>query len=98
MWRVEVTARGGERVRELVLVSAERGNPVLHFNQLAHARNRHVCDGGNTAAQYPRIAPVRAEGGPPHALVDVNPAYDFSGDTYDFFFSRFGRDSIDGSA
>ncbi len=98
VWRVEVTARGGEPVRELVLVSAERGNPVLHFNQLAHAKNRHVCDGGNTPAQYPCTTPVRAEGGPPHPLVaDVNQAYDFAGDTYDFFFSRFGRDSLDGS-
>ncbi len=83
VWRVEVTARGGEPVRELVLVSAERGNSVLHFNQIAHAKNRQVCDAANTSAQYPCTTPVRTEGGSAHSLADVNNAFDFAGDTYD---------------
>ena len=44
------------------------------------------------AAEY-----VRSEGDAASPVADVNQAYDYSGDTYDFFFTRFGRDSLDGA-
>ncbi len=47
VWRVEVTSAGGEPVRELVLVHAQLGAVVLNFNQIAEAKNRHVCDQNN---------------------------------------------------
>ena len=97
VWRMEVTAGEREPIRELVLVDARRGNVTLDFNQIAEARNRRICDAANTAAQYPCTSPVRVEGGPPSSIVDVNRAYDFSGHTYNFFFNRFGRDSLDGA-
>jgi len=95
VWRIEVRSSAGEPIRELVLVDARLGSVALQFNQIAHAKNRQICDANNSTAQYPCTAPVRAEGAPPHAVPDVNQAYDFSGDTYDFFFNRFGRDSLD---
>ena len=39
---------------------------------------------------------VRPEGGPPTKDTAVNQAYDFCGDTYDFYMSKFQRNSVDG--
>lgn len=38
---------------------------------------------------------VRAEGQPPHTDQAVNEAYDFSGETFDFYEQVFGRNSLD---
>jgi Zn-dependent metalloprotease len=38
---------------------------------------------------------VRAEGEPKQKDAAVNEAYDYSGATFDFFFKRFGRNSLD---
>ena len=45
------------------------------------------------------LAPDRTEGQPAGGGddADVQLAYDYAGDTYDFFFTRFGRDSLDGA-
>jgi Zn-dependent metalloprotease len=95
-WVLEVTGLGSEPIRELVVVDAETGGVALHFNQIAEALDREVCNANNATAQVPCVAPVRTEGGPPVANDndDVNLAYDFAGDTYDFF-AQFGRDSLD---
>jgi bacillolysin len=98
VWRTEVTGGDAEDIRELVLVDAQLGSVALHFDQIAHAMNRTVCDGGNDprGTGFPCTSPVRSEGGAATGIADVDLAYDFSGDTYDFFFDRFGRDSLDG--
>jgi bacillolysin len=97
VWRMDVTAGELEPIRELVLVDARLGNVALNFNQIAEAKNRRVCDAASTASQVPCTSPVRVEGGPPSAIVDVNKAYDFSGQTYDFYLTRFARDSLNGA-
>jgi Zn-dependent metalloprotease len=104
VWRIEVRAAAASRpIRELVLVDAHTGAIALHFNQIADAKQRYVCDGENvidsdddqdnncTPAQY-----VRIEGQGPIGNSDVDRAYDYAGVTYDYFFNNFGRDSLDG--
>lgn len=101
-WQVEVTSTSAaEPVRELVLVDAHRdGTVLLNFDQLTAARNRIVCDNQNLAGES-YVCPttvnpiVRSEGQGPVGVSEVNRAYDYAGDTYDFFRSRFGRDSLD---
>jgi bacillolysin len=102
VWRMEIRA-AAQPIRELVLVDAQAGTVALHFNQIAHAKQRFVCDGKNvidsddnqnnncTPAQY-----VRIEGQAPTGNSDVDLAYDYAGVTYDYFFDHFGRDSLDG--
>jgi subtilisin-like proprotein convertase family protein len=68
---------------------------VLDIDQIMSAKDRQICDANSTPDQVPCVAPVRTEGGPTTAVTDVDDAYDYSGDTYDFFSSRFGRDSLD---
>ncbi|HSH21894.1 MAG TPA: M4 family metallopeptidase, partial [Candidatus Caenarcaniphilales bacterium] len=102
VWRTEVTNRAGD-MRELVLVDALRGNVALHFDQIANVKNRLTCDGGGTvsgsAGKYPCTsgAAVLTETTGTSSVADVNNAHKYAGHTYDFFFNRFGRDSLDGA-
>jgi Zn-dependent metalloprotease len=104
VWRMEVSAPvSAQLIRELVLVDAQTGTVALHFNQIAHARQRYVCDDKNvvdsdgnqdnncTPAKY-----VRVEGQAPTGQADVDLAYDYAGITYDYYRDTFGRDSLDG--
>ncbi len=95
VWRTEVTGSAGRSVNRLVLVDADTGTVTLDLDQIENARNRQVCDANHTSSQVPCTDPARTEGSAPSAIADLDAAYDFSGDTYDFFFTRFGRDSMD---
>lgn len=103
VWRTEVRGTSqGVVFRELVLVDARKGEIALHFNEVAEAKERHVCDDENevdpdgdetnncTPDKY-----VRSEGQPASSVDDVNLAYTYSGDTYDFYKNNFNRDSLD---
>lgn len=98
VWRTEVKAPEGEPIREIVLVDADNGGIALHFNQIAEAKDRKVCDANNVAGAADRcgsgLPVIRNEGGAAVALAEANTAYDYAGNTYDFYFSRFGRDSL----
>ncbi len=95
VWQMEVTGQQGE-LKEFVMVDAHTGAIALHFNLIMTVKNREIYDNANTAGQsLPGPTIERAEGDPAHAVQDVNDAYDFSGDTYDFFFANHGRDSLD---
>jgi bacillolysin len=101
VWQVEVKGRGGLLVDQLVFVDAQTGSVALHINQVENIKNRSVCDANNSSGSggaYPCTAPVRTEGSIPLPGEDgdVEPAYAFAGETYDFYFTRFGRDSLDG--
>jgi Zn-dependent metalloprotease len=95
VWRVEVT--GSWDVDQVVLVDAQRGTVAIHYDQLKTAKNRQVCDAANTPAQAPCAAPVITEGGAASGIQDVNDAYDYAGDVYDFYSTVLGRDSLDGA-
>lgn len=102
-WRMDVQASAaGMPVRELVLVDAHSGRVVLHFNQIAYAKERHVCDqqgvrdtdfdpDNNCLPEHYITDPASS------SVADVRLAYDYSGITYDFYKNNFGRDSIDGN-
>jgi Zn-dependent metalloprotease len=99
VWQTEATGEGGtDPFREIVLVDAQTGGLVLHFDQIAHGRDRQICDDNNirSAAEncWTSGPVIRTEGGPATGLTDADAAYEFSGDTYDFYFDRFGRDSL----
>jgi bacillolysin len=96
VWRMEVTPVELLPIRELVLVDAQRGSVVLHFNQIETARNRRIYDNQNNPIYgLPGLGPVRSEGGGATGISDVDRAYDYAGHTYDFYYTYHGRDSID---
>ena len=95
VWRMEVTGRADAAIKHLVLIDAHRGFVALDSDEINESRNRTVCDAANSAAGYPCTSPVRTETGPTSSQAEVNKAFTYAGDTYDFYHSRFGRDSID---
>ncbi len=58
------------------------------------AMRRTIYDGAQSDNIHGKI--VRTEGQGPVADPAVNEAYDSSGDTYQFYFENFGRNSVDG--
>ncbi len=95
VWQVEVTSRALP-IDELVLVDARSAETAFHFSQIMSAKYREVYDCG---AVYGDAcgAPVRVEGQAATGLPDADTVYDYLGDVYTFYWSNFGRDSVDGT-
>ncbi len=75
-------------VREAFFVDAHTGTIVDQWTLLHTARDRVIFDDTTNLV-------VRTEGGPPTGDPEADQAYDYAGDTYDFFFRSFGRDGMD---
>ncbi|QCX28918.1 M4 family metallopeptidase [Nocardioides jishulii] len=86
-----------DHVRRQVFVDAQLGAIVDAFDEIHAAKNRRVCDAGNTPNGVPCSNSVLTEGGNVNAMnAEVRQAYTYSGATYDWFKAQFNRDSIDG--
>ena len=101
VWSTEISSAEPFR-RELVLIDADLGVVAETIDLVQELKDRRVCDAANTdgskAGRYPCVAPYdRQEGGAETGKADIDGAYRFAGDTYDFYFNRFGRDSLDGA-
>ncbi|MEH1124006.1 M4 family metallopeptidase [Micromonospora sp. CPCC 206061] len=109
-WWVQVYGPGGITGHGLgsALVDAADNKAVLVLSEHRRARNRIVCDMANRPTDLNDVgsywcsadpagpAITRTEGGAASSVADVNAAHNFTGQTYDYFASQFGRDSIDG--
>lgn len=96
VWRSEVRSADLAPIRELVLINAQTGGVALHFNQNADSKSRIVYDNRNQrSAGLPGYGPVRSEGQGASGIADVDLAYQYSGDTYDFYWNFHQRDSLD---
>ncbi|UCE59306.1 MAG: M4 family metallopeptidase [Phycisphaerales bacterium] len=79
---------------EAFFVDAHLGEILDRWSVLQTTRNREVYDAYGSST-LPGVL-VRAEGDPPVASPeDVNRAYDYLGDVYDYYDRAFGRDGID---
>ena len=101
-WVVEVTGQqqGVTTVDQTVVVDATRGFVALAFSNIADAKNRIVCDSDETEDEYPctlGLAEWTETSQPAGVDPDVELAFRYAGDSYDFYAARFGRDSLDGS-
>jgi Zn-dependent metalloprotease len=90
-WHVEAA---GFQVREHVWIDARTGQTLLRFSQLTDAKKRTIYD-GQSLSKLPGKK-ILSEGKPPLGDPDADLAYEYLGDTYDYYFSNFGRDSWDG--
>ncbi len=81
--------------REFVWIDAHDGKVLQQFSQLTDARDRRVYTAGGGSSLPGTL--IRSEGGAASGDVDVDQAYVYSGDTYDYFWGQHGRDSYDGS-
>jgi len=80
-------------VAQAMFVDAHTGALLDQWSLVHTAKNRQIYD-GEGGSSLPGT-PARFEGDPPHSNPDVNAAYDYYGDVYDYLFRAFGRDSID---
>ncbi|MBI2031489.1 MAG: M4 family metallopeptidase [Candidatus Levybacteria bacterium] len=72
----------------MYFIDLEKGEILYKLSNIMDVLNRQAydCSGGSCIL-------VRPEGSPPTGDSDVDNAYDFLGDTYNFYFNSFGRDS-----
>ena len=106
-YMVEQMARcADDRIRERALAALAHGAAVRAVRSFAQRvpalmatpsptgrRHRLVYDARKKDSLPGKL--VRSEGEPKVADAAVNEAYDFSGDTFDFYLERFGRNSLD---
>jgi len=82
-------------VRQFIWIDAHTRTRLLDFSQLTDGRNRSTYDTNGGNALPGTLA--RSEGGAPTGDSDADAAYNFSGDTYDYFRTQHGLDSYDGA-
>lgn len=95
VWKVRVRSLTDEFAASDILVDARTGTVSLRIPVAQTALDRQICDADSTSDEYPCESPTRSEGQAASGVADVDRAYEFSGDYYDFLDSNFGRDSID---
>jgi bacillolysin len=90
-WAVDVTSTTRPD-RKLVFVDAVSGQVADSLDRTEFAKNRTVynANGSTTTGTF-----ARGEGDPATGDRDVDAAYDWTGATYDYYASNFGRDSYD---
>ena len=95
VWKIIVGSKRAP-VKEFILIDAKTGMTLLSFNQLDAALYREIYDNQNDPwAGLPGYGPVRMGDDPATGNQDVDDAYTYLGDTYNFYFDFYGRDSID---
>lgn len=94
VWVVTVSSPATETVRELVLVDARTGTVVFGYSLVHTGLFRRIFDAYQGFDEIGFIR--RQEGQGLSGIPDVDNAYDYLGDTYNFYFNEHSRDSIDG--
>ena len=80
-------------VMEAFFIDANTGAILDRWSMIHTARFRRI----HNAMELPGLPGpiVRVETQAPTGVPDVDAAYDYLGDTYDYYFRAFGRDSLD---
>jgi bacillolysin len=95
VWDMEVSSEDDPTAGGQILLDAVTGAVIRHYPAVLDALNRQIYDSNNTTSDPGTLA--RSEGGAASTIADVNDAYDFLEDTYNFYSTNHGRDSMDGS-
>ncbi|MFC2054206.1 M4 family metallopeptidase [Chloroflexota bacterium] len=80
---------------QTIIVDANTGKVLLNYTNIQTGRNRQIYDlhGSTSLPGTQCFNESGSVGGTPSS--DCTSAYSFTGDTYDYFSSSFGRDSFD---
>ena len=91
-WQVDLASLSGFPAERL-LVDAHTGQELVQYSLAHSALRRRIFDAekSNTVPDEP----ARTDDDPPTGIPDIDQAFDFSADTYDFYLDEHGRDSID---
>lgn len=94
VWRVVVRPLDVRQPEVAVFVNAHSGAFAFHYPLRPDAKSRNIYDTKNQE-DITLATLARKEGDPATGDVAVDNAYDFLGDTYDWYKNNFGRDSWD---
>ena len=94
VWRMEVISPSRLDIREFVLVDAVRGSIALQFNQVETIKNRLTYTAGNTSTLPGTLICNESNPACTGGDADAVAAHLYAGDTYDFYQTNFGRDSL----
>jgi bacillolysin len=101
-YRLLVDSPSQPELAQWVFVDAHTAEIRFSYSAVYEARNRSTYNlrgsttyGSASLARHETAAPVTTATG--CTAADINNAHDYAGHTYDFYFSRFGRDSYDGA-
>lgn len=93
VYEMKVISESAPLVAERVFVNVKNGAVAFNYTLIHKSKNRTIYDGGSI---FPPLMDVlRSEGDPPTGLPDADLAYDYFGDTYDFYYVHHNRDGID---
>ncbi len=92
VWHVRLASPTAP-VNEVALVDAEVPGIAFHYSEIMDAKARAIYDSNSTSTIPGTL--VRSEGDGPSGIADADLAYEYFGDTYDFYYDRFGRDGLD---
>ena len=95
VWRMEVSAKELSPIDYLVLVDAHTGSVRLSINQADTAKNCQTYTANNTTTRPGTLVCDESNPDCTGGDADAVNAHAYSGDTYDFYNSYHGRDSID---
>ncbi len=95
VWRFRVKGAPSSLIHEQVLADAHTAEVLLRYSLVAQAKMRKIYDGRDSLTVFPPGYRARFEGDLASSVTDVNNAYDYLGDTYDFYYNNYGRDSFD---
>lgn len=105
-WQVRLTNRQHVTPFDAyVFINATNGRIITQFNQIAHALNQRICDNNNARDPDDNSRTncdddgdaARLNSETPTGTKDVDDAWEFTKATYDYFYTKFGRDGIDGA-
>ncbi len=80
---------------EAMFISAHKGRVLDRWSMVCTAMDRAVHDHDSQPGEVLPGPLARGEGDPATGIADVDAAYDYMLDTYDYYWRAFGRDSYD---
>lgn len=95
VWDLVVESPSRLTVKRRVLVDAHTGDIALDYSLVHDGLFRRIFDHDGAFDDIGILR--RQEGQPATGIPDVDLAYDYLGDTYNFYFDHHGRDSLDGA-
>src|SRR6185369_7978747 len=95
VWELTLSCESLLDANARILVDAQTGGILRRWPLVYSAMNRQVSDAFLSTNDPGTL--VLSEGQPVTGNFDVTNAYKFLGDTYNFYFTKHGRDSLDGA-
>jgi Zn-dependent metalloprotease len=99
VWNIKANSTVAGAVSEGLLMDAQNSEIVFVQSFIYNGRNRKIYDYTNVKGEPPPPtgSPARGENDDETDVPEIDNAWEYLGDTYNFYYSHHSRDSYDGS-